>query len=132
QENNHRYLADQERFMAHRAALLKGIESEKSLQRIAICLDVSKGQEGGNAYFDARERAALKLAAAASYFPPFTPYVLIKDLQHYFTPQQVVELVMSVGVCGMAQRWTAVMPTAQTEAEITEFLLRQIRQTARP
>lgn len=132
QENNHRYLADQERFMAHRAALLKGIESEKSLQRIAICLDVSKGQEGGNAYFDAREQAALKLAAAASYFPPFTPYALIKDLQHYFTPQQVVELVMSVGVCGMAQRWTAVMPTAQTEAEITEFLLTQIRQTARP
>lgn len=130
QVNNHHYLANQERFMAHRAALLNDMSQEKSQQRIALCLNVANGQEDSTCYFDPEERVALKLALASSNFPPFTPYSLVKDLEHYFTSRQIVELIMSVGVCGMAQRWTAVMPPEQTEEEVLEFLQPKILQTA--
>ena len=127
QANRHRYLAELERFMAHRAALLEGMTPEQSLQRIATCVEVANGQEAGQDSFNAKERTALKLAAASANFPPFTPYSLVKDLQRSFTPRQVVELVMSVGVCGMAQRWTAVVPADHTEVEVAELKVSELR-----
>ncbi|MEM9510077.1 MAG: glutaredoxin domain-containing protein [Cyanobacteria bacterium P01_E01_bin.35] len=122
QANGHSYLANLERFLVHRAAKAKGMNTKTSLERIASCLDVARGKDSYHKYFDHRDAVALKLALASASFPPFTPYSLVKSLQRCFTPRQIVELVMSLTVCGFAQRWTAVIKPDLIEPEVAEFL----------
>lgn len=122
QANNHSYLTNLERFLAHRAAKADGMSTKTSLERIASCLDVAHGKVSSNKYFDFKNAVALKLALASASFPPFTPYSLVKSLERCFTPRQIVELLMSLTVCGFAQRWTAVIKPDLIEPEVAKFL----------
>ena len=54
---------------------------------------------------DKREITAMKLARVAQTFPHVVRGALVTELKVTLSPEQIVELVVSLSVIGMGQRW---------------------------
>lgn len=75
--------------------------------------------------FDARERAALRLARDAALQPNATTPAHFEALREHFTEREIVELVAIVSLFGWLNRWNDTMATA-LEAPAIAFAERHL------
>ena len=76
--------------------------------------------------FDGRERAALRLAAAAGAVPNAVTDAHFEELHHYFDDGEIVELVAVIAMYGFMNRWndTLSVPLEEPPMRFAEEHLR--------
>lgn len=100
----HDSLAADEAFMAHHASE----NSTLALKRIRLCFAVATDLTDGEGIFDAREKAALKLAWLSAQQPLTTPRRFVQPVIDAFEPVELVHLIVVCAIASMVQRFTAV------------------------
>ena len=100
--SNHPHMAEEER----RIAALVTRDNDKLVQKLdELKVYAKTGELPVDTVLDKREVTAMKLARVAQTFPHVVRGALVTELKVTLSPEQIVELVVSLSVVGMGQRW---------------------------
>ena len=101
--SNHPHMAEEER----RIAELITSDKEKLKQKIMeLKLYAQTGRLQKDTILGGREITSMKLARISQSFPHEVRGAMVMELKEALSPEQIVELVVSLSVVGMGQRWT--------------------------
>ncbi|SLN71748.1 hypothetical protein ROJ8625_03744 [Roseivivax jejudonensis] len=113
---DHSYLASFEGWQAWRT----GGADTWSLDRLRHAYDASRMRFVPSGLYNARERAALKLAWVSAQIPARAPRRWIQDAAEHFDPEELVQLLTTSAVAGLTQRFCAIARPS-TEGMIRSF-----------
>jgi hypothetical protein len=101
--SNHPHMAMEER----RITELVTQDSEKLKQKIKELEEYAQtGKLPADTILSGKEITSMKLARISQSFPHEVRGAMVMELNEALSPEQIVELVVSLSVVGMGQRWT--------------------------
>ena len=101
--SNHPHMAEEER----RIAALVTKDNKKLTQKLEeLKVYASTGELPFDTVLNNKEVTVMKLARVAQTFPHVVRGALVMELKETLSPQQIVELVVSLSVVGIGQRWS--------------------------
>jgi glutaredoxin 3 len=83
-------------------------DAQSFKSRLAAIDKLAAGEEAEGDILNPQEVAAIMLARQAQRFPHVVRGGLVVELSRQFSPAQIVELVMSLAVSGIGQRWVGI------------------------